>query len=93
MRVMLMVQTGDGRPKVSPTTARQRWMLLEHGERYCSGGVLPNLEHVRWWLVEAESAQEARVAIAYAKLIPGSTEFESMKDGHVARILASGGKP
>ena len=46
----------------------------------------------RWWLVEAESANEARVAIEYARLIPGSAVFESMKDGHKARILASGGR-
>ena len=98
MRVMLMVQTAtDKRPKVAwyGKHAHNTAGVFQRDERRNaeaardgrSGDYVP-----LWWLVEAESANEARVAIEYARLIPGSAVFESMKDGHKARILASGGR-
>ena len=95
MRVMLMVQNDGGNVRcegefaLQPSTYANVRTGAPRGTRR-QRKVQSKAD--RWWLVEAESANEARVAIEYARLIPGSAVFESMKDGHKARILASGGR-
>ena len=99
MRVMLMVQNGDKVTCASRSVGYDPAERLQGQEWLADSGFYvwwtargKAMRAERWWLVEAESANEARVAIEYARLIPGSAVFESMKDGHKARILASGGR-
>ena len=90
MKVLLFVQTGDERPKVSPTTAIQRSTLLT-GKPGGPGSALPTLVHVRWWLVECENAEAGRATIEHVTLDDNSQcPINCPCCG--GRILASGGR-
>jgi hypothetical protein len=80
-RVLLFVQTGDGRPKCVG--------------RYSEGLTARQCEHRsaadRWWLVECENADAGRKVIAFVESLPADKRHtaECYDWGH---ILASGGK-
>ena len=89
-RVLLFVQTGDGRPK-SRMAIREYWT---HPERFAihlkvwsadpdAPGDMQAAELAdRWWLVECKDADDGRRKIM----------FGDHTDGGTGRILASGGK-
>ena len=86
MKTLLCVQTGDERPKVSPTTAIQRSTLLT-GKPGGPGSALPTLVHVRWWLVECENPEDGRAIIIQERVFDGTGIRSTL-----GRILASGGR-
>jgi len=101
-RILVMVQTGEGRPKcVGEASAdyRRFGMPLGSGEDRTRDWLVTMraldaaLRADRWWLVEAENAKHARALIGFKSI--------GLHGGHIAlgsevrggRVIASGGKP
>ena len=98
MRVLLFVQTGDGRPKrFKDFTPWQRddpkWLGV--AKDYADGVACD-----RWWLVECENAEAGRTLIALTELAQAARRYAGAKrtdpvmfSGQVpaGRVLASGG--
>lgn len=90
MRVLLFVQTGDGRPKCVETPGWLSAKDAQHVREMSESHATPDsphwiqvLDHAdRWWLVECLDAKHGRAVIA------GSRTLDSAEFG---RILASGG--
>jgi len=90
-RVLLFVQTGDGRPKCFSSHGVNR-SLYTDGWRLSESALTAQGAADRWWLVECENAEAGR------RVIDGEPHNYVMDNGVYAtepwgRILASGGKP
>ncbi len=108
-RVLLFVQTGDGRPKClrAPTEYWDHpnrveaqvaiWRAAVNPTNEPSATVKRLIAADRWWLVECPSADVGRVAISYYEVSKGAgplpREFQSMSGNERAVILAQGGRP
>lgn len=101
-RVMLFVQTGEGRPKCMgsyagwsrPDFAPQQfaaWRGKEAGAKAANGGAFYQaLIADRWWLVECENAEAGRLIIALQVLKAWGAVADKARE--TGRILASGGR-
>jgi hypothetical protein len=99
-RVLLFVQTSDGRPKCEyRMPAWMPWEPLAFSIPRGSGQLPSAVAALactaarradRWWLVECENAEAGRALIADAAL--GYDSEHPMRSGHAGRILASGGR-
>jgi len=105
-RVLLFVQTGDGRPKCCRSTVvSSLYLQPEHGDPRqwfnCTGRWWVSQEWWnkhgrnadRWWLVECENAAQGRVIIETVRRanLVGDVDGIIARES-AARILASGGK-
>lgn len=94
MKVLLFVQTGDGRPKCvsvgrKASTAALCFQRDEFRNAQTSG---PKDFVPRWWLVECENAEAGRTLIEMHET-RHSPVIQWTGRPPAGRILASGGKP
>jgi hypothetical protein len=87
-RVLLFVQSGDARPKMSRSWRSGSVECPDGDEIRCALAIRSDID--RWWLVECENANAGRATIADAALGYGADH--PMRSGHEGRILASGGR-